>query len=172
MLRPTTTTAAALLVTVAVSAVASAAVTGCTSVERPSGPGPTAATAPQPAPRTDGEQRPKVVQAPAREALQRMDPPRSPSPRKSDGGPDAASKADPSAPPPSRTHRPAQRPGTAAASPVRRPVAARPDAGATRPAPAGVPAAPVTDVCALGETYGKWRPDSPEAVICRDTYGH
>ncbi|MYZ17610.1 hypothetical protein GT038_30220, partial [Streptomyces sp. SID337] len=93
MLRPTTSTAAALLVTAAVSAAASAAVTGCTSVERPSGPGPTAATAPQPAPRTDGEQRPKIVQAPAREALQRMDPPRSPSPRKTDGSPNPASLA-------------------------------------------------------------------------------
>ncbi|QES40336.1 hypothetical protein DEJ49_04475 [Streptomyces venezuelae] len=167
MHRPTTT-AAALLVTVAVSAAASAAVTGCTSVERPSGPGPSVATAPQPAPRTDGEQRPKIVQAPAREALQRMDPPRTPSPQKPDGSPDAPAGADPSAPPPSRTHRQAPPP---VAAPARRPAAARPDAGATRPAPVRVPATPVTDVCALGEAYGKWRPNSPEAVICRDTYG-
>lgn len=27
------------------------------------------------------------------------------------------------------------------------------------------------DVCALGRRYGGWRPDSPEASICRDTYG-
>jgi hypothetical protein len=28
------------------------------------------------------------------------------------------------------------------------------------------------DVCALGKKYGRWRADSPEAVICRQTYGH
>jgi hypothetical protein len=28
-----------------------------------------------------------------------------------------------------------------------------------------------TDVCALGRTYGGWRADSPEATICRQTYG-
>jgi hypothetical protein len=27
------------------------------------------------------------------------------------------------------------------------------------------------DVCALGRRYGGWRADSPEATICRDTYG-
>ena len=26
-------------------------------------------------------------------------------------------------------------------------------------------------VCALGRRYGGWRADSPEATICRDTYG-
>ncbi|MEV8566490.1 hypothetical protein AB0436_13075 [Streptomyces sp. NPDC051322] len=33
------------------------------------------------------------------------------------------------------------------------------------------PAATV-DVCALGKTYGGWRPDSPQAQICRRTYGN
>ncbi|SOD88350.1 hypothetical protein SAMN06272765_5677 [Streptomyces sp. Ag109_G2-15] len=33
-----------------------------------------------------------------------------------------------------------------------------------------VPKAP--DVCALGKEYGGWRGDSPEAVICEQTYGH
>ncbi|MFD5163912.1 hypothetical protein ACFWMJ_38690, partial [Streptomyces hawaiiensis] len=28
-----------------------------------------------------------------------------------------------------------------------------------------------SDVCALGRRYGGWRADSPEATICRDTYG-
>ncbi|WP_354670153.1 hypothetical protein [Streptomyces sp. S.PNR 29] len=28
-----------------------------------------------------------------------------------------------------------------------------------------------TDVCALGRKYGGWRADSPEATICRQTYG-
>ncbi len=28
-----------------------------------------------------------------------------------------------------------------------------------------------TDVCALGRKYGGWHQDSPEATICRETYG-
>ncbi|GHC79489.1 hypothetical protein GCM10010309_53730 [Streptomyces violaceochromogenes] len=27
------------------------------------------------------------------------------------------------------------------------------------------------DVCDMGRRYGGWRADSPEATICRDTYG-
>lgn len=27
------------------------------------------------------------------------------------------------------------------------------------------------DMCALGRTYGGWRADSPEAVICKQAYG-
>jgi hypothetical protein len=27
------------------------------------------------------------------------------------------------------------------------------------------------DVCALGRKYGGWKPDSPEAVICKGAYG-
>ncbi|MEV7196007.1 hypothetical protein AB0N81_29995 [Streptomyces sp. NPDC093510] len=160
MPRPRTTTA--LLVSVAVSA----AVSGCVSVERPTGAGPTTVTAPPPAPRTDGKNRPRIVQAPAREALERMGPTGRPSPKRTAAGPE------PSPPPPS-PDRPAAAPprAPAPAAPVRRPVATRPDAGATRPARTTPPTAKGSDVCALGETYGKWAPGSPQAVICRETYG-
>ncbi|MEV5978276.1 hypothetical protein [Streptomyces sp. NPDC052114] len=160
---PRSTTTSALLVSVAVSA----AVSGCVSVEQPSGPRPAAATVSPPGPHPDGKDRPQNVQAPAREVLQRMDPPHRAAP------PSTASETRPALPPPRTPHPPAP--------PVRRPAPSRPDAGATRPAPArttpgsgGGPAARPdtgTDVCALGEAYGNWRPDSPQAVICRDTYG-
>jgi hypothetical protein len=45
----------------------------------------------------------------------------------------------------------------------------------TPPAPrVGAVAPPVTasDVCALGRQYGGWRPDSAQARICHQTYGH
>ncbi|MGA4847543.1 hypothetical protein ACOBQB_15235 [Streptomyces sp. G5(2025)] len=155
----TTTAAAALLVSVAVSATAS----GCVSVERASR-SDTAATAAAPSvPRTDGRSRPQIEQAPAREAPARealvsVGPPRLPVAQS------PAPVARPSAPAP-RSEQPRPQPQSQPRSqppPVRRPPAARPDAGATRPA---------ADVCDLGETYGGWRPGSPEAVICRDMYG-
>ncbi|MGW2078909.1 hypothetical protein ACWCOW_18515 [Streptomyces sp. NPDC001939] len=110
------------------------------------------------APRPDGRADPQVVQAPVREALDRMgrtppahapsaEPtpvPRSPQPPRHEAshrsGPGHAAR--PAAPPPHHSH-------TAA------PVA---------PGLAG-------EVCALGNQYGKWNPDSPEARICRETYG-
>ncbi|MEV0256969.1 hypothetical protein AB0H82_22260 [Streptomyces sp. NPDC050732] len=162
MPRPTTTAAAAILVSVAVSA----AVSGCVSVEQPPEPAPSAVTGPPPAARTDGTNRPHLVQAPAREALQRMGPPRRPSPRQTEAGtqrpgpPHSHDRPTPAAPPPPP------------AAPVRKPAPARPDARAPRPAPPKAPAAGRgTDVCALGEAYGNWDPDSPQAVICRNTYG-
>lgn len=154
MHRSTTTTTAALLVSVAVSATAS----GCVSVERPPRSAPAATTAAPAAPRTDGRSRPQIEQAPAREALVTAGPPRSPASRS------PAAVARTSAPAP-RPEQPQPQP-----PPVRRPPAARPDAGATRPAPS-LPPPPATDVCALGEAYGGWRPGSPESDICRDVYG-
>ncbi|MEU6123453.1 hypothetical protein [Streptomyces sp. NPDC047123] len=152
------TTTAALLVSMAVSA----AVSGCVSVERPTGSGPAAATASPPAPRADGRSRPRVVQAPAREALERMGPPPRPAARRSAAAaPSPAPPAPPArpAPPPSR-HTPEA-------------AARRPGAGADRPAtPPRTPTVPSgADVCTLGEAYGNWNPDSPQAVICRDVYG-
>ncbi|MFJ2767309.1 hypothetical protein [Streptomyces sp. NPDC087300] len=157
------TTAAALLLSVAVSAT----VTGCVSVERPGPAGPAGASATPSAARTDGRSRPQIVQAPAREALERMDPPPSssahPHPRP------AKEAVRTEAPAGTPAHAP--RPARPAKPPVRRPAATRPDAGATRPTPAAKPAAPGADACALGEAYGGWAPDSPQAVICRETYG-
>lgn len=164
MHRSTTT---ALLVSVAVTATVSAAASGCVSVERPARSGAAAATGSPPAPRVDGSGRPRVVQAPAREALERMDPPRSPAdraatPETAPAAPAHASAHHPPPPPP---------PPAPAPAPARKPPAPRPDAGATRPATRTAPAAPGTDVCALGEAYGNWHPDSPQAVICRQAYG-
>ncbi|MFH8613082.1 hypothetical protein ACH4D5_37010 [Streptomyces sp. NPDC018029] len=168
MPRPTTTTAAtaaAILASVAVSA----AVSGCMSVEQPPEAAPSAVTGPPPAPRTDGKNRPRLVQAPAREALERMGPPRRPSPRQASSWQTETGTKPPG--PPHSHDRPAPAPPSPPAAPVRRPAPARPDAGAPRPAPPTVPAPPVADVCALGEAYGNWDPHSPQAVICRNTYG-
>jgi hypothetical protein len=56
------------------------------------------------------------------------------------------------------------------------PPAPQPHAVPRRQPPAGIPDVPrsvpkAPDVCALGTEYGGWRPDSPEAAICRRTYG-
>jgi hypothetical protein len=101
------------------------------------------------------------VQAPAREALGRASPSR-------EAAPDVPATRRPPAPVPQR---------------------ARPQPERSRQAPRtrsprlprfGLPGLPerirkevpgTADVCALGERYGGWRRDSPEAVICRRTQG-
>ncbi|MGW5610855.1 hypothetical protein ACWEWI_33185 [Streptomyces sp. NPDC003753] len=145
-----TTTTATLLVSVAVSALA-----GCVTVQRPPNPGQPPASSRPSSPRPDGSGEPRVVQAPAREALEMVGP--SPRPSPPPAAPDRAARPAPTAP-----HR------TAAAPPPQR----------TRPTPhVEVPPAVSnafpkdTGVCALGRRYGGWKPDSPEATICRDTYG-
>ncbi|MEV6741194.1 hypothetical protein AB0N14_31510 [Streptomyces sp. NPDC051104] len=145
-----TTTTATLLVSVAVSALA-----GCVTVQRPPNPGPPPASSRPSSPRPDGSGEPRVVQAPAREALEMVGP--SPRPSPPPAVPDRAAR-----PAPAEPHR------TAGAPPPKQ----------TRPAPhVEVPPAVSdafpkdTGVCALGRRYGGWKPDSPEATICRDTYG-
>ncbi|MEV7992266.1 hypothetical protein AB0O67_10185 [Streptomyces sp. NPDC086077] len=154
-----TTTTATLLVTVALSAVS-----GCVTVQR----GPAAvppAPAPPSAPGRDGRTEPQIVQAPAREALELIGPsrrpgtaapesrrPRAPAPAQQVPSPPRAQSRPHSDPPRPEPHRPRQPPP-----------AAVPDVSATIGA--------TTDVCALGRKYGGWRPDSPEAVICEQTYG-
>ncbi|WP_330456556.1 hypothetical protein OIB37_06415 [Streptomyces sp. NBC_00820] len=153
------TTTAALLLTVAVSALS-----GCVTVQRQAAPGPPPDTAPsQPAaPRTDGSAEPRVVQAPAREALEMVGPSRHPH----RPGPGASHR--PPAPP--APHPPPAPP----AAPRTAPRPDRPDH--PRHARTGVPdvtrAVPkAPDVCALGKRYGGWHKDSPEAVICGRAYG-
>ncbi|MFJ8543767.1 hypothetical protein ACIRFH_17405 [Streptomyces sp. NPDC093586] len=153
-----TTTTATLLLSVAVSALS-----GCTTVQPASGP---AAGARPAAPRADGPAEQGAVQAPAREALEMTGS--SPSPGR-------ASKK------PHRTGRPAtpapRRPPAAAPQPPRPEVPWRPGGSAQRPradvpdlpGPAGKGAG--TNVCSLGRKYGGWRPGSPEATICEQTYG-
>ncbi|MEU6680071.1 hypothetical protein [Streptomyces sp. NPDC046853] len=149
----TTTTAATLLASVAVSALS-----GCVSVERHPAPGPSAASAPPPAPRPDGSSRPRVVEAPAREALELIGPPRDPAPRATGTAPSISAVPSRTARPPQRSTPPPHRHG-------QRPVAAEPPALPT--------AAPTNaDLCALGKQYGGWQPGSPESVICDNAYGH
>ncbi|MEU9589113.1 hypothetical protein ACGF7W_14325 [Streptomyces sp. NPDC048219] len=160
-----TTTTATLLVTVAL-----AALSGCTTVQPASGP---AAGARSSAPRPDGPAGPRVVQAPAREALERTGP--SPSPARASEEPRRADR--PTAPasrkPPAARPEPRPRPARPEAS--RRPggTAREPRAGVPDlPRPAGGGTGTEADVCSLGKQYGGWRPGSPEAVICERTYGH
>ncbi|MEU2930326.1 hypothetical protein ABZ636_35535 [Streptomyces sp. NPDC007251] len=147
-----TTTTAALLATVAVSALS-----GCVTVQAPATPAPprdTTTSVPA-APRTDGSAEPRAVQAPAQEALEMTGPtrhPKHPAP--------TASRHRSEAPP--VEHRPPAPPHRHTEHP-RRPHTAAPD----RTEPAGT----VPDVCALGRKYGRWRADSPEAQICDQAYG-
>lgn len=152
-----TTTTATLLVTVAVSALS-----GCVTIQHPPAPGVPAAP-PQPStPHPDGRAGPHIVQAPAKEALERVAPPRTPTPDAS-AGPKAAASA-PAAAPAATPHHPRRTPPahTEPRLPAPR-VAAPPDL--RRPPPR------TTEVCAHGRNYGGWEKDSPEAVICQDVYG-
>ncbi|MFR0354022.1 hypothetical protein [Streptomyces sediminimaris] len=154
MHRPTTT--AALLVTVAASAL-----TGCVTVTRPPTPGPPPAPPRPSAAHPDGGTGPRIVQAPAREALEmsgpsRSAPPTAP-PRREQPHPAAPAEPPPAPRPPRRSSRP-------------RP--AHPAPGGHRQPPVEIPDLPgATDVCALGRQYGGWQEGSAEAVICEQTYG-
>ncbi|WP_159766124.1 hypothetical protein [Streptomyces sp. HM190] len=164
MHRPTTT--ATLLVTVAVSAL-----TGCVTTHRPPPPGTPPAPSQSSQPRPDGTTETQVVQAPAREALELIGPSRRPTPGASSPppGPAATSAPDASTPtaPAARRERPAppRRPGPPPASRPRVEIPPIPEAVPTGPRRKG-------DVCALGHKYGGWGKDTPQAVICRDVYGH
>ncbi|MFK0172870.1 hypothetical protein ACIQU5_29140 [Streptomyces sp. NPDC090306] len=161
-----TTTTATLLVTVAVSALA-----GCVTVQRP------AASPPVPArpsvPRPEGSGTPRIVQAPASEALGLVGAPRTPAPSKTPapasspaGGPAAAGPAAPRHVPPPAA--PTSR------QPRTRPEGHRPRHRQEDPLQVPEPTRSVTgnaDVCALGRAYGGWPADSPQATICRDAYG-
>ncbi|WCN07271.1 hypothetical protein M6G08_31270 [Streptomyces sp. M92] len=164
-----TTTTAALLVTVA------AALTGCTTVQGPTAADPSAPGARSSAPRPDGPAEPRVVQAPAREALEMIGPSRTP-----DQPADEPRRTAPPADPPE------DEPPAARARPERQPPPARPEAPERTRAPErpravvpGLPRSPGgdtgtgenADICSLGKKYGGWRPGSPEAVICDRTYG-
>ncbi|MFJ5274363.1 hypothetical protein [Streptomyces sp. NPDC088358] len=154
-----TTTTATLLVTVAATALA-----GCVTVQRPSTPGPPIAPS-LPSPRPDDRAGERVVQAPAREALEFVGPPRKPAPGPSR---DVAGQ-NPAAPTQAAPQVPAPR--HAPVAPHLRPKPHRPAHHAAAPAPAAKPPK-AQDVCALGRKYGGWKPGSPEAVICKGTYGN
>lgn len=161
-----TTTTATLLVTVAVSALA-----GCTTVGAPSPAEPSAAGARSLAPRPDGPAEPRVVQAPAREALEMIES--SPSPERTGGEPRRTQpSAPPSAPPrPPAAHAPERRPARPAApAHTQAPEPSRPRVP-DLPRVSGDGTGGKADVCSLGKQYGGWRPGSPEARICEQAYG-
>ncbi|MFI9601065.1 hypothetical protein ACWEQ7_32245 [Streptomyces sp. NPDC004069] len=155
-----TTTTATLLVSVAVSALS-----GCVTVQRPPAPGPAAATTPVSGTRPDGSAGHPAVQAPAREALERIgDPRHSPAPATPSREPSAPAPPD-KAQPPSPAHSPDRPPAHAA---PRHPRPAYPPRAQPPGAHHALP--PNADLCALGRKYGGWKPDSPETRICRQTY--
>nr|WP_237500068.1 hypothetical protein [Streptomyces sp. SID8379] len=145
----------------AAAAVTAATVSGCVSVRAPAPPAVPSPSVSAPEPRPDGhsDDRP-LVQGPAREAL-----------RRTGSTPHRSPAAHPEAPP-APAHEAARPPRTAPRPAAPKPAAPRRTTApkAERPA-APVPAPPHTDVCALGRQYGGWDPDSPQSVICQDTYG-
>ncbi|WDF36542.1 hypothetical protein PBV52_07050 [Streptomyces sp. T12] len=166
-----TTTTATLLVTVAVSALS-----GCVTVPRSPAPGPPPVPSQPPAPRPGGQEDPRVVQAPAREALALTGPSPSParttsaahsaSPTTSPAHTPAAPRSHPHPHPhPRPQHRESHRP---AVDTPKRPHIEIPDVSESvrTEVPRGN-----SDLCALGKKYGGWRADSPESRICEQTYG-
>jgi hypothetical protein len=157
----TTTTTATLLVTVAVSALS-----GCVTVQRPVAPAPPAVPSQASVPRPDGSMEPQVVQAPAREALELIDPSHRPGPathppRHAPAPPPRAAQAPVPVP---RSHQhPHPHPHPKPRHP-RQPSADIPDV--VRSVPKNT-----SDVCALGRKYGGWQKDSPQSIICGQTYG-
>nr|WP_223190620.1 hypothetical protein [Streptomyces sp. TRM68416] len=160
-----TTTTAALLVTVAVSALS-----GCVTVQRPPVTAPTAPPSRPPAPETNGRAEPRIVQAPAQEALELIGPPRRPDDKKPVPEQPPAPQAD--------TPAPANRPSVSHPQPRRphpHPKRQLPD---VRPPQPHVEVPDIeesvrknADVCGLGRKYGGWHKDSPEAAICERAYG-
>ncbi|MDQ0389060.1 hypothetical protein J2S54_005880 [Streptomyces sp. DSM 42143] len=161
-----TTTTAALLVSVA------AALTGCTTVQGPPAADQPATGARSSAPRPDGPAEPRVVQAPAREALEMIGPSRPPD-HATDGPRRTTPPAAPPAhEPPAAPARPGQQPSARPEAPKRTHAPERPRAevpGLTRSP--GTGGGGRADVCSLGKEYGGWRPGSPEVVICDQAYG-
>ncbi|MFF4316646.1 hypothetical protein [Streptomyces sp. NPDC001507] len=154
-----TTTTAALLVTVTVSALS-----GCVTVQHPAAPGPPPGTAPSlpSVPRTDGSAEPRVVQAPVKEALEMVGPSRPPH-RAAPAAPHAPAPAPPAG------RRPPAAPRAVTPQP--------PTARRTHSPQAGLPGISHSvpnppDVCALGEQYGGWAADSTQARVCEQAYGH
>ncbi|WMX48108.1 hypothetical protein [Streptomyces roseicoloratus] len=144
--------------------VAMAALSGCMAVEPPSpspvpAPGGPAAVPAAPA-RQDVA--PQIVQGPAREALEAAmpDPPESEARSSVERrrNEDGQARARPRRAEPSRSSAAPKK------QKPRHPVAE----------PPGVPRMPRdrAEVCALGQAYGGWSADSPQAKLCRGHHGH
>ncbi|CAM5605966.1 hypothetical protein LZP81_08145 [Streptomyces parvulus] len=163
-----TRTTATLLVTVAVTAL-----TGCTTVQSPATADPAGPGARSSAPRPDGPAEPRVVQAPAREALEMIgSPPASDGPAARKPRPAEPPAARPRPEPPAPRARPEQRPRPEAPARTERPTPPGPKVpDLPHPTSAGRAPGQNADVCSLGKRYGGWRPGSPEARICEQAYG-
>ncbi|ORT61022.1 hypothetical protein [Streptomyces sp. CB03238] len=150
--------------------VAVAAVSGCVSVD--SGPSP-APAAPEASRLANQDVAPQILEGPAREALEAaLPPPAAPAaPPAPSPPPDEPSRAPAAAPPTT----PPGAPG--ADLPARIPAAPeRIREQLPRIQPPAVPSVPATatvpDVCTLGRSHGGWDPDSRQAQLCREAYGH
>ncbi|MEU0190667.1 hypothetical protein ABZ250_12505 [Streptomyces afghaniensis] len=153
------------------------ALSGCTTVRHPPAPGLSAAPSRPPAPPPEEQPETQIVQAPAREALQFIEGSSRREPTASAPRPTTPSAASPERmQPPSGTRdvRPSparpERPAPAPRGP-RRPYAELPGVSESVRQDVHENVPDQSDVCALGRRYGGWRADSPEATICRDTYG-
>ncbi|MFG3044791.1 hypothetical protein [Streptomyces sp. NPDC048202] len=143
-----TTRAAALLVTVAVTAL-----TGCMTVHGPMSPaaGPDSPPSRAAAARPDGSALPRLDQEPGQESLERTGPsPAAETPHHPAAAPVPEPRRTPAVPAPRRAY--PERPRTDIPH-------------APRVAP-GVP-----NVCALGKKYGGWSKNSPQSTICERAYG-
>ncbi|MFC9653644.1 hypothetical protein ACFQ65_31190 [Streptomyces sp. NPDC056450] len=151
--------------------VAVTAVSGCVAVEPHPSPNPS------PRPETSsgiqgpGAPEPLIIEAPAKEALEAAVPPPAPG-----TAPHSSAGARPSAQDGAAgQNRSAGRDRTSGSE--RPPATSRPERRAAQDHPeeprhSAPPSAPAfADVCTLGERYGKWPKDSPQARICRETYG-
>ncbi|MCT9088463.1 hypothetical protein N4G70_06225 [Streptomyces sp. ASQP_92] len=128
---------------------------GCVSVEADRAPAPPSGPPAVPRPQATA----RIAQAPAREALETVMPPDAASSPPTAAAPAPEEPARPD--PPRRGRRPgAERTGGRPAAPRTK----------RHPRTAPAPAAPA-GICALGQAYGGWRDDSPQARICRETYG-
>ncbi|MFF5188519.1 hypothetical protein ACFY30_32965 [Streptomyces sp. NPDC000345] len=147
------------------------ALSGCVTVQRPPMTGPAAAVpSPPSAHGPEGQAKTPVVQAPAREALERVGPSRRPA---------ATTLKQRQRQQPAAGAAPAERPPSSGSHPHRhrpQPRPAHPEPRRHAPPHVDIPDVEAevrrtTDVCALGRKYGGWRGDSPESVICDQAYG-
>ncbi|MFI2371155.1 hypothetical protein [Streptomyces sp. NPDC018833] len=131
------------------------AATGCVSVEAQPAPAPAHPSAVRP----DQAVEPQIVQGPAREALEAALPKRTA----------------PATPPPAhRREKAGARAPHKEAPPTRARSRAPQTPAVPRPELPPLPRIPLNrgDICDLGQDYGGWRSDSPEARICRQRYGN
>ncbi|MFD5328398.1 hypothetical protein [Streptomyces sp. NPDC127092] len=141
--------------------VAMAALSGCMAVEPPPSVPPPASPG-SPASADGPDVAPQIVQGPAREALEAAMPdPPEPEPRSAVERRRAEGGQAPDRPRRSEQPRPSAVPKQ---QKPRHPAAEPPD----------VPRVPRDrdEVCALGQAYGGWSPDSPQAKLCRGHHGH